>query len=94
MRPARLSGDGTLGCDAKGDVILAGRLWPALQRLNPSFPEEAINAAIEEVSRDRLAMTLEAANRELCAHCGSVFDHLYQSYQGDGQSVFGMRASG
>ncbi|RMH18081.1 MAG: hypothetical protein D6698_07570, partial [Gammaproteobacteria bacterium] len=57
--------NGTLGRDAKGDVILAGRLKSALQRLNPEFPESAIDAAIEEISRDRSAMTMEAANREL-----------------------------
>ncbi len=55
----------SLGRDAKGEVILAGRLKPALQRLNPGFPETAIDAAIEEIGRDRSAMTLEAANREL-----------------------------
>ncbi|RMD84561.1 MAG: type I restriction endonuclease subunit R, partial [Lentisphaerae bacterium] len=57
--------NGTLGRDAKGDVILAGHLKSALQRLNPAFPETAIDAAIEEISRDRSAMTMEAANREL-----------------------------
>jgi len=59
--------EGTLGRDAKGEVIFAGRLKPFLQRLNPGFPEVAINAAIDEVSRDRSAMTASSANRELWA---------------------------
>jgi len=57
--------DGTLGRDAKGEVILGARLRAALQRLNDDFPETALDSAIDEVSRDRSAMTPEAANREL-----------------------------
>jgi type I restriction enzyme R subunit len=57
--------DGTLGRDAKGDVILAGRLRPLMQRLNPGFPDSAIDAALDELSRDRSAMPMAAANREL-----------------------------
>jgi len=60
-----LGAEGTLGRDAKGEVILGVRLCAALQRLNEDFPETAIDAAIDEVSRDRSAMTPEAANREL-----------------------------
>jgi len=59
--------EGTLGRDAKGEVILGVRLRSVLQRLNEGFPETAIDAAIDEVSRDRSAMTPEAANRELWA---------------------------
>jgi len=62
------SGRGSiLGRDAKGEVILEGQLRAAFQRLNEGFPETAIDSAIDEVSRDRSAMTLEAANRELWA---------------------------
>ena len=54
---------GTLGREAKGEVVLAVRLRDALIRLNPALPAEAINNAIDEISRDRSAMLPEAANR-------------------------------
>lgn len=57
--------DGTLGRDAKGEVILGARLQTVLQRLNPGFPDAAISAALDEMSRDRSATTPESANREL-----------------------------
>ena len=36
-----------------------------LERLNPALPPEAITAAIDELTRDRSAMGLPAANREV-----------------------------
>ncbi len=36
-----------------------------LERLNPALPPEAITAAVDELTRDRSAMSLEAANREV-----------------------------
>ena len=54
---------GTLGREAKGEVVLAVRLRDALIRLNPALPAEAIKNAIDEISRDRSAMLPEAANR-------------------------------
>jgi type I restriction enzyme, R subunit len=59
-----LSVGGTLGRETKADVILVPRLRAALERLNPSLPPEAISAAIDQLTRDRSAMSLEAANRE------------------------------
>ena len=41
------------------------RLRAALERLNPALPPEAITAAVDELTRDRSAMSLEAANREV-----------------------------
>ena len=38
------------------------RRW---MRLNPALPPEAITAAVDELTRDRSAMSLEAANREV-----------------------------
>ena len=34
----------------------------ALERLNPALPPEAITAAVDELTRDRSAMSLEAAH--------------------------------
>jgi type I restriction enzyme R subunit len=56
---------GTLLREAKGEVVLVGRLRAALERLNPALPPEAITAAVDELTRDRSAMSLEAANREV-----------------------------
>ena len=59
------TGSCNLGRETKGEVVLTTRLRAALVRLNPSLPAEAINNAIDEISRDRSAMLLEAANREV-----------------------------
>ena len=55
---------GTLGRETKGEVVLVERLRGALTKLNGGLPVEAIQTAIDELTRDRSAMSLEAANRE------------------------------
>jgi len=57
---------GTLGREASSEVVLAPRLRMALEKLNPKFPPEAITSALDELTRDRSAMTLAGANREIC----------------------------
>ena len=52
---------GTLLRETKGEVVLVSRLRAALERLNPTLPPEAITAAVDELTRDRSAMSLEAA---------------------------------
>ena len=56
---------GLLGRETKGEVVLVPRLRAALEKLNPTLPPEAIAAAIDELTRDRSAMLLEQANREV-----------------------------
>ena len=56
---------GTLLRKMKGEVVLVSRLRAALERLNPALPPEAITAAVDDLTRDRSAMSLEAANREV-----------------------------
>jgi type I restriction enzyme, R subunit len=56
---------GTLLRETKGEVVLVSRLRAALVRLNSALPPEVITAAVDELTRDRLAMGLEAANREV-----------------------------
>jgi type I restriction enzyme R subunit len=56
---------GTLLRETKGEVVLVSRLRAALERLNPALPPEAITAAVDDLTRDRSAMSLEAANREV-----------------------------
>jgi type I restriction enzyme, R subunit len=36
-----------------------------MEMLNPALPTEAMPAAVDELTRDRSAMSLEAANREV-----------------------------
>ena len=56
---------GTLGRETRGEVVLVERLRAALGKFNPTLPPEAIQTAIDELIRDRSAMSLEAANREV-----------------------------
>jgi type I restriction enzyme R subunit len=56
---------GTLGRETSSEVVLVARLRPALERLNPGLPTEALNLAIDELTRDRSAMSPAAANREI-----------------------------
>jgi type I restriction enzyme, R subunit len=67
VRDARLWVDesGMFSRETKGEVVLVSRLRAALERLNPALPPEAITAAVDELTRDRSAMSLEAANREV-----------------------------
>ena len=56
---------GTLQRETTGEVVLVSRLRAALERLNPALPPEAITAAVDELTRDRSAMSVESANREV-----------------------------
>jgi type I restriction enzyme R subunit len=58
-------GTSSLGREGKREVVLTGRLKPALRRLNPELPVEAVEGAVEELSRDRTALSLAEANREI-----------------------------
>ncbi len=58
-------GAGSLGRETKGEVILTARLRPVLVRLNPDAPPEAIEQAVDELTRDRSSMSMVAANREI-----------------------------
>ena len=56
---------GLLGRETRGEVVLVERLRAALGKFNPTLPPEAIANAVDELTRDRSAMSLEAANREV-----------------------------
>ena len=49
----------------KGEVVLIMKLRAALERLNPDAPNAAVNAAMEELTRSRAAMSLVEANWEI-----------------------------
>jgi len=61
----RFGAGGTLGRETSGEVVLVPRLRAALEKLNPKIPAEAIASAVDALTRDRGAMTLAGANREV-----------------------------
>ncbi len=84
-------GASTLGRETKAEVILTARLRPALQRLNPDAPPEAINQAIEELIRDRSRMSAAAANREIYHLLKNGVRVPVPDHEGDGETVEVMR---
>jgi type I restriction enzyme R subunit len=54
-----------LGRETPAEVVLRPRLREALSRLNPDMPPVAMDLAVEELAKDRGAMSLAAANREV-----------------------------
>jgi type I restriction enzyme, R subunit len=56
---------GSLQRETKAEVVLTARLRAAMTALNPGLPEEAIASAVDALTRDRSAMSLVAANREV-----------------------------
>src|ERR1017187_8555096 len=58
---------GTLGRENAGEVVLLRHLEPALKKLNSKAPPEGIDAAVNELTRDRSVMSQAAANREVYA---------------------------
>lgn len=58
-------GRSALGRETEAEVVLTARLRSTLLRLNPGASEEAVDAAIEELVRDRSLTSPAAANREV-----------------------------
>lgn len=63
----KLGPHGTLGRDNKSEVFLVRRLRVAIERLNPDMPPEAVEQAIDEITRPRAAMHYARANQEVHA---------------------------
>ena len=59
------SGTSTLGREGKRDAFIVSRLRTALERLNPSCPKNAIDAAIDDLTRDRSTLSSGEANQEI-----------------------------
>ena len=57
---------GRSGREISGEVALMARSRAALEKLNQKLPSEAIANAVDKLTRDRSAMTLVGANREVC----------------------------
>jgi hypothetical protein len=69
----------SLGRRDRRQVVLLPRLRAALERLNPGQPQEAISAAIKEISRNRSAMGLVAE-----------FAHIEQAYPERDRSLYSL----
>lgn len=60
-----LGTNGTLGRITRDEVVLLPKLRTALTTLNPDLPKEALELAIEELTRSRNTLSLENANKEI-----------------------------
>jgi type I restriction enzyme R subunit len=60
-----LGPQGMLGRETSSEVVLLSRLRPALEKLNPELPREALQLAIQELTRDRLLVSPAQANRQV-----------------------------
>lgn len=72
--------DSTLGRETTSEVILGTRLKSAIQKLNPGIAHDAVQLAIDQLAKDRSAMSLAHANREVY---GLLKDGVRVSYQND-----------
>jgi type I restriction enzyme R subunit len=54
-----------LGRETRSEVVLVARLRPALQKLNPRLPPQAIDAAIEALTRDLVTLSPARANQTM-----------------------------
>ena len=76
------NGNGTLGRETSEEVVLVPRLRAALLRLNTGLPREAIELAIEELTRDRSILSAANANREVYR---LLKDGVPVSFRGEGE---------
>ena len=72
-----------LGRATRGQVVLRPRLEAALTRLNPALPPEALHQAVAELTRDRGAMTLVHASREIYALLKDGVPVTFRSLDGE-----------
>ena len=70
----------------KRQVILTDRLRSAVCRLNPDLPDSAIDAAVDQITQHRRAISTIAANSELDALIRNGFATDYENDQGRTQT--------
>ncbi len=75
------------GRERLDEVVLVKYLLPALEKLNPSAPREALEATITEIQRDRSTMTPVAANHEIYKLLKDGYKTSYQNEQGEQEPV-------
>lgn len=54
-----------LGRDNQGEVVLKKYLLPALRKINPALPADALAQAMDAITRDRSNLSLVKANQEV-----------------------------
>jgi type I restriction enzyme R subunit len=80
----------TLGRETTAEVILTHRLRAALEKLNPGIGREVIEGAIQELARDRGAMSLAHANQDVYTLLKNGVKVTYQDDEG-GEAVETVR---
>ncbi len=73
----------TFGRETTGEVILWPRLKAALAKLNPGVADDAIQLAVDELAKDRGAMSLANANREVYRLLKDGVKVSFQNDEGD-----------
>lgn len=81
------AGGSPLGRETRAEVVLASRLHPVLEKLNPDLPAEALDLAIEELIRDRSRMSMEQANREIYQLIKNGINVKIPDADGDGDTT-------
>jgi type I restriction enzyme R subunit len=75
------------GRERLDEVVLVKYLRPALEKLNPSAPQEILDETITELQRDRSTLTPVAANQEIYKLLKDGYKTTYQNEQGEQESV-------
>jgi type I restriction enzyme R subunit len=73
----------SLGRETPAEVVLVSRLHPVLQKLNSELPPQAIEAAIEELTRDRSSLSPVNANREIYTMLKDGVPVVYRTEAGE-----------
>jgi type I restriction enzyme R subunit len=75
--------EGDLGRETRSEVVLTRRLKTSLENLNPDLPPGAIRLVIEELTRDRSALSLVHANHEIYELLKNGVKVTYRNEQGE-----------
>ncbi len=84
-------GGSPIGREHRGEVVLTMRLRGALERLNPDASAVAINAAIEELTKSRAAMSLVEANWEIYSQLKDGVKVADTAPDDEGESVVDLK---
>src|SRR3989344_3367719 len=75
--------DAKLGREHQGEVVLKKYLLSALVKINPHLPEDAIQQAVNELTRDRSNTTFIKANKEVYKLLKDGFSVTIKKEDGD-----------
>jgi len=79
--------DAKLERDNRGQVVLLKYLRPALRKLNPDVPEQAIEQAVEELTRDRSNTSMVNANADIWKLVRDGFKAQIQNEKGEFETI-------